>query len=97
MRSKPLVWRFVVSLILVSPLLADEPASPSKDEVKQTEEYYELLRLFVDTLDQVERNYVEDISRRELLEAAIDGMISKLDRHSDYIAPEVASSACASP
>lgn len=79
-------------LLSAAPILGEDAHAPSEVEsqeqkVKQTEEYYELLRLFVDTLDQVERNYVKDISRRELLEAAIDGMISKLDRHSDYIAP----------
>ncbi|MCA9185258.1 MAG: PDZ domain-containing protein, partial [Planctomycetales bacterium] len=49
---------------------------------------YELLRLFIDTLDEVERNYVKPISRRELMEAAIDGVLSKLDVYSDYIPPD---------
>jgi len=55
---------------------------------KADEEYYELLKLFVDALDQVERNYVKDVSRRELVEAAIEGMLSKLDQHTGYIAPD---------
>ena len=49
---------------------------------------YELMKLFVDTLDQIERNYVQDISRRELVEAAIQGMLSKLDQHTNYISPQ---------
>jgi carboxyl-terminal processing protease len=52
------------------------------------EEYFELLKLFADTLDQVERNYVKEVSRRELMEAAIEGVLAKLDQYSDYIAPE---------
>ena len=52
------------------------------------EDDYELMRLFVDTLDEVERNYVRPIERRELMEAAIEGVLSKLDDYSDYIAPE---------
>jgi carboxyl-terminal processing protease len=48
---------------------------------------YELLRLFTDSLDQVERNYVKDVDRRELLEAAIKGMLTKLDPYSQYIPP----------
>ncbi len=52
------------------------------------DEDYELIKLLVDTLDEVQRNYVEPISRRELMEAAIDGVLSKLDAYSDYIAPE---------
>ncbi|MDE0818272.1 MAG: PDZ domain-containing protein, partial [Pirellulaceae bacterium] len=51
------------------------------------EEIYELLKLFVDTLDQIDRNYVKDVNRRELVDAAIEGMLKKLDRHSNYIPP----------
>lgn len=57
-------------------------------KTERDEELYELFRLFADTIDQVERNYVKDISRRELMEAAIEGVISKLDQHSNYIAPD---------
>jgi carboxyl-terminal processing protease len=65
-----------------------ETPTVAKDaEAKETEEYYKLLRLFADTLDQVERNYVKDIDRRELMEAAIRGMMAKLDQHSTYIPP----------
>ena len=60
----------------------------SDKDKKADEEYYELLKLFVDALDQVERNYVKDVSRRELVEAAIEGMLSKLDQHTGYIAPD---------
>ena len=64
-----------------------EKNSPAAKVAKQ-EGDYELLKLFVDTLDQVERNYVQDISRRELVEAAIQGMLSKLDQHTNYISPQ---------
>jgi len=54
----------------------------------EDEEFYELLKLFTDTLDQIDRNYVKDVSRRELMEAAIRGMITKLDQYSNYIPPD---------
>lgn len=60
---------------------------PMAAEAARREER-ELLKLFIDTLDQVERNYVKDVSRRELYEAAIRGMMSKLDQHSNYISPD---------
>jgi carboxyl-terminal processing protease len=67
----------------------EESAAPEKVRTAEEEkEYYELLRLFADTLDQVERNYVKDMSRRELMEAAIRGMLTKLDQHSNYIPRE---------
>jgi carboxyl-terminal processing protease len=54
---------------------------------QEQEEYSDLLELFVETFNDIDRNYVDLISRRELMEAAIDGMLSKLDQHSAYITP----------
>lgn len=71
-------------------LLADEPpavAAPSTT-ASPLDEDYELYKVFVDTLDQVERNYVKGISRRELIEAAIRGVLGKLDPYSNYISPD---------
>lgn len=60
----------------------------AKPQRADEEEFYELLKLFTDTLDQIDRNYVKDVSRRDLMEAAIRGMISKLDQYSGYIPPD---------
>jgi len=81
----------VIWLVAPSALVAAEaaPAADSKEaERKEREEYYELYKVLADTLDQVERNYVEDIDRRELFEAAIKGILEKLDPYSNYISPE---------
>ncbi len=76
----------LVLLPLVS--LADDPPKPAKTpEQLKADKDYELLKLFADALDQVERNYVKEVDRRELMEGAIKGMLSKLDPHSNYIAP----------
>jgi len=63
-----------------------DPAIQEK-ELKRQEEYYEMFRLFADTLDQVERNYVQEVDRRVLVDAAIAGVIGKLDPYSSYIPP----------
>ncbi len=55
---------------------------------KDDDEYYELMKKFVDTFEQIERNYVKKVDRKELLEAAIRGMVSKLDQYSNYISQE---------
>ena len=47
-----------------------------------------MLELFADTLDQVERNYVKDVTRRQLMEAAIRGMLRELDPYSNFIPPK---------
>ncbi len=83
----------VLVLLLFGQLLspaawgADSPLADDKAPEK-TEDVYELQKLLVDTLDQVERSYVKDISRRELVEAAIRGLLRELDPYSDYIDPE---------
>ncbi|HWA98876.1 MAG TPA: S41 family peptidase [Pirellulales bacterium] len=52
------------------------------------DEYFELYKVFADTMHQVEQNYVKDVDRRELMEAAIRGVLDKLDPYSNYISPE---------
>jgi carboxyl-terminal processing protease len=54
----------------------------------EEEDYYELMRVFVDTFEQIDRNYVKDVDRRQLVEAAVRGMLSELDPYSNYISPE---------
>lgn len=67
---------------------SEAEAPPVKLDAKERQEYYELLSVLVDTLDQVERNYVKKLSRRELIEAAVEGVLRKLDPYSNYIAPD---------
>lgn len=70
---------------------SDKPqaeAPKSKAERTREEQDYELFKVFVDTLDQVERNYVQEVDRRELMEAAIQGLLTKLDPYSNYISPD---------
>jgi carboxyl-terminal processing protease len=66
-----------------------EPASPPSVAPPEVpaDEYYELMRVFVDTFEQIDRNYVKDVDRRQLIEAAVHGMLSKLDPYSDYYNP----------
>ncbi len=51
-------------------------------------EQYELMRLFVESFQQIETNYVTEVDRRELIEAAIRGMVRHLDPYSAYLPPE---------
>lgn len=94
----PWKYRFLFVLILtlaasnfvsaVEVAKSEDPTDPDNVYANVDEEYVELIQLFADTLDQVDRNYVKDVDRRELMEAAIRGVISKLDPYSNYIAPE---------
>ncbi|MHB8973557.1 MAG: S41 family peptidase [Pirellulaceae bacterium] len=67
----------------------EQVSAPADASPQRLAEERELIRLLADTLEQVHANYVDSkISERELIEAAIHGMISKLDPYSDYIAPQ---------
>lgn len=44
-----------------------------------------LMDLFGDVFDKVKRDYVEETSDKDLIEAAINGMLSSLDPHSSYM------------
>lgn len=65
---------------------SDTPAE--KSDAAQDEEYYELYRVFSETMFQVEQNYVKKVDRRKLMEAAIRGVLEELDPYSNFISPE---------
>ena len=52
---------------------------------KPKDETMELYGLFVDAVEQVQANYVRPVTRKELLESALKGMLQDLDPHSVYI------------
>ncbi|WP_375173801.1 S41 family peptidase [Pseudooceanicola sp.] len=49
---------------------------------------YEQLDLFGDIFERIRAQYVEDVEPSELIEAAIDGMLTSLDPHSSYLSPD---------
>ena len=48
---------------------------------------YEQLDLFGDIFDRIRSDYVEEVDAKELIEAAINGMLTSLDPHSGYLPP----------
>lgn len=62
--------------------------APSEKPATQEEQYYEMFRLFADSFEQIERNYVKEVDRRKLVEAALRGMLEELDPYSNYISPD---------
>ncbi len=67
----------VISL-LMPPVLAAEKEKPSADTYRQ-------LDLFGEVFERVRADYVEDVTDEQLIEAAINGMLSALDPHSNYM------------
>lgn len=70
----------VVATQFAGPLLAQEAA--------KTDNVYEQLDLFGDVFERIRAQYVSDVSSEELVEAAINGMLSSLDPHSSYMSPD---------
>ena len=64
------------------------PFEETKSKPSSKESEYELYKLLVDSIDQVEENYVKEIDRRELIESAIRGVMDRLDPYSNFIGPE---------
>jgi len=55
------------------------------DAAKPNDEMLELYGQFVDAVEKVEANYVRQVDRKTLLEAALSGMLQNLDPHSNFI------------
>ncbi|SDL14461.1 carboxyl-terminal processing protease [Maridesulfovibrio ferrireducens] len=62
-------------------------AAPQNSEAVD-EDRFQPLRRFSQVLDLVEHNYVEDISRKELVNDAVKGMLEQLDPHSTFLSKD---------
>ncbi|MCU0899583.1 MAG: S41 family peptidase [Cypionkella sp.] len=70
----------VLTTQFAAPLIAQENSRNAN--------VYEQLDLFGDIFERVRAQYVEEVDSEELIEAAINGMLTSLDPHSNYLAPK---------
>jgi carboxyl-terminal processing protease len=78
MRKYLVIVVFFLSFFAISPV-------NSKESKKET---YEQLDLFGQVFDLVKSKYVEEVKSKDLIEAAINGMLSSLDPHSGFLVPK---------
>ena len=57
-------------------------------KAENRQETYKQLNLFGDVFQRVQEQYVEQVTDKKLIEAAISGMLQSLDPHSSYLNPE---------
>ena len=86
MRRKGLLAGFLVGLIvgLLAVTIAMQPATSSESDENLMEEFFQPLAWAV---QQIQRNYVEEVKAEDLLVGAYEGMMSKLDKYSTHIPP----------
>lgn len=70
----------VVTTQVAGPLIAQEAEKKAS--------VYEQLDLFGDIFERIRSQYVEQVDSEELIEAAINGMLTSLDPHSSYLSPD---------
>ena len=73
----------VATTQIAGPLLAQESGRQGS--------VYEQLDLFGDIFERIRAQYVEEVDESDLIEAAINGMLTSLDPHSSYLSPKDAS------
>ncbi|MGF1640098.1 MAG: S41 family peptidase [Rhodospirillales bacterium] len=76
-----------VRLLLVAAVAAVllSPSARAVADQGGRAETYDLLNLFGDVFERIRSDYVEEASDEELIEAAVNGMLTALDPHSGYL------------
>ncbi len=70
-----------VTMLFSSTLVAEEDSTPQKNEVTRLE----ALAKFSKVISIVEKYNVDDITIEELMDKALQGMLSNIDAHSNYL------------
>ncbi len=69
----------IFSLIIILLIL------PFSSKAEEEKDVYKYLNLFGEAFEKIKNNYVEDVTSKDLIESAIEGMLSSLDPHSTYL------------
>jgi carboxyl-terminal processing protease len=77
-----------IGLVLGVCLTVGPVVQADRDPAVEENLPWEEARLLAEVLERVKRDYVEAVDDHELIEAAIRGMVSDLDPHSAFLAPD---------
>lgn len=72
----------VCGTLILSSWLARQVSAVGRDA-------YQNIEAFANVLTMVQKNYVDDVGTDQLIDGAINGMLSSLDPHSAYLTPDL--------
>jgi carboxyl-terminal processing protease len=84
MHEKVFLILCLLTCLILLGLQGDSQVSAALDK-----SIYKNLKTFNEVLDMVQKNYVEEIASKKLIEGAINGMMKSLDPHSTYMTKEM--------
>ena len=58
-------------------------------KVYSKNELYEKIDLFGEVLENIKKEYVDDVDQKEMMDSAINGVLQSLDPYSAYMSPEL--------
>ena len=61
----------------------------SSSVVKSKNELYEKIDIFGEVLENIEKEYVDDVDQSKMMDSAINGVLQSLDPYSAYMSPEL--------
>lgn len=79
--------KYFLSVLVASILIIGTASAKTNSKPTETNEpdTYELLNLFGEVMERTKSTYVEEVTDKKLIEAAINGMLTSLDPHSSYL------------
>ena len=87
LKKKPSSWKLWLIVALsavcwsIAPPMYQNPSAGSEDT-------YKGLKIFSDVIELIEKNYVDPVDSKELINKAIQGMVHSLDPHSSFLPPD---------
>ena len=80
---------FTLSLVAASFFAGLSVAHVARAARRDGGQPYRALDIFADVLAYIENGYVEEVKEKDLVYGAIEGMVGRLDPHSQFMRPEV--------
>jgi carboxyl-terminal processing protease len=77
--------RTFIFTVMISLPVACYAALPAKETKSSQDPAYKYLNLFEEVYNRVKQDYVESVTDEQLIESALNGMLTALDPHSAYL------------